>query len=273
VDEDLLQAADRLEVIGRAGVGLDNIDVAAAARRGIRVLNAPGGNTVSTAELAFGLLLAAARSIGSADRVLHGGGWDRRSFRGVQLEGHVLGVVGAGRIGTEIVRRARAFGMRVLVTDPALTPERAAGMGADVVSLEELLERSDFVTVHVPLTDATRGLIGEREIARMRPGAILVNAARGGIVDETALAGALRAGRLAAAALDVFETEPLPADHPLRGLSNVVLTPHLGAATPEAQQEVAKEIARAVRDALLSPAGGGASPTGAGNGASANPGG
>lgn len=251
VDAELLAAADALEVIGRAGVGLDNIDLQAATRRGVVVLNAPAGNTISTTELAFGLLLAAARKILTADRSIRGGDWDRRGLSGSQLCGHTLGVVGLGRIGTEMARRARAFGLTVLASDPHVDPERAEELGVRLVDLDELLSRADFVSLHLPLTDDTTGLLDAERIARMRPGAILVNAARGGLVDEAALAEALRSGRLAAAALDVFETEPLPAGHPLRDVPNLILTPHIGASTPEAQAKVATEIALAVRDALL----------------------
>ena len=251
VDADLLDAAPDLRVIGRAGVGVDNIDVEEATRRGIAVLNAPGGNTVSTAELAFGLLLAAARRIPAADRSLREGDWDRSAFRGRQLEGMRLGVIGAGRIGSEVVHRARGFGMTVVVHDPYLPSERAADLGVELLELEELLRTSDAVTLHAPLTDETRGLLGPEEIGWMKEGALLVNAARGGLVDEEALAGALRAGRLGGAAVDVYETEPLPEDSPLRDAPRLVMTPHLGAATSEAKREVALEIASAVRDALL----------------------
>lgn len=251
VDAELLETADALEVIGRAGVGVDNIDLAVATRRGIAVLNAPGGNTFSTAELALGLLVAVARRLPEADRSVREGRWERKGLRGTQLHGKTLGVVGAGRIGSEVARRARAFGMEVLVCDPYLTAERAADLGLDRVELSDLLGASDAVTLHVPLTPATRGMIGAPELARMKKGAILVNAARGGLVDEAALAEALHAGRLAGAALDVYEREPLPADSPLRAAPNVVFTPHIGAATWEAQREVSREIAGAVRDALL----------------------
>ncbi|MFQ5889135.1 MAG: phosphoglycerate dehydrogenase [Gemmatimonadota bacterium] len=251
VDEDLLARADTLEVIGRAGVGVDNIDVEAATRRGIAVLNAPGGNTVSTAELTFGLMLAVARRIVEADRAVRAGSWPRTELHGSQLRGKVLGVIGAGRIGSEVVRRGRAFGMHVLVTDPYLTTERARDLSAESVELEELLARADFVSIHAPLTESSRGMVGEAEFRLMKPEAVLVNAARGGIVDEDALAAALREGQLGGAALDVFEVEPLPADHPLRSAPRLVITPHLGAATAEAQREVAMEIAAAVRDALL----------------------
>lgn len=250
-DEELLDRASSLEVIGRAGVGLDNIDLEAATRRGIAILNAPAGNTTSTAEHAFALLLALARGIPDAAASMRAGNWERKSLKGAQLAGKTLGVVGAGRIGTEVVRRARAFGMDVLVSDPYLSATRARELGVESVPLERLLEASDYVTLHVPLVDETRHLIGAAELARMKPAAGLINAARGGIVDEAALVAALRAGDIAAAALDVFETEPLPDDDPLRHCPNLIMTPHIGASTPEAQREVAIEIARAVRDALL----------------------
>ncbi len=251
VDADLLETADTLEVIGRAGVGVDNIDLETATRRGIAVLNAPGGNTFSTAELTLALLLAVARRIPEADRSVREGRWERKRLRGVQLQGKTLGVIGAGRIGTEVARRARAFGMRVVICDPYLTPDRAADLGLERLELDELLPTADVVTLHVPLTPATERMIGARELGRMREGAILLNAARGGLVDESALAEALRERRLAGAGLDVFEEEPLPADSPLRSVPNVVFTPHIGAATLEAQREVSREISAAVRDALL----------------------
>ncbi|MGI9037615.1 MAG: phosphoglycerate dehydrogenase [Gemmatimonadota bacterium] len=250
-DAELLERAGTLEVIGRAGVGLDNIDLAEATRRGIAIINAPAGNTVSTAEHAFALLLSIARGIPAAGASMRAGAWERKAFNGAQVAGKVLGVVGAGRIGTEVVRRARAFGMHVLVTDPFLSSARADSLSVEAVTLDELLTRADFVTLHVPLTAETRYLIGADEIARMKPTASLINAARGGIVDEAALVAALEMRAIAGAALDVFEIEPLPADHPLLSCPNLVMTPHIGASTPEAQREVAIEIARAVRDALL----------------------
>src|SRR5690606_14019954 len=182
---------------------------------------------------------------------MRAGEWDRESFNGIELHGKTLGLVGAGRIGGEVARRARAFGMRVVAYDPHVNEERARALNLELASLDEVLRRADVLSLHVPLTDATTGLIGARELALLRPGAFLVNAARGGVVDEQALCDALAQGRLAGAALDVFEQEPLPADHPLRKLDNVVLTPHLGAATREAQQNVAVEIAEAVRAALV----------------------
>ena len=251
ITRESLARATRLQVIGRAGVGVDTIDVDAATDRGIAVLTAPSGNTISAAELTLALLLALVRRVPAADRSMRGGAWDRKSFTGSELYGKTLGLVGAGRIGGEVARRARAFGMRVLVYDPYLPDGRAREMEAEPVPLDDLLRRADVVSFHVPLTDATSGLVKERELSLMKPGAFLVNAARGGIVDESALVAALRAGRLAGAALDVFEQEPRPTDHPLRAMENVVLTPHLGASTAEAQQNVAVEIAEAVRAALL----------------------
>jgi D-3-phosphoglycerate dehydrogenase len=246
-----LAGADRLRVIGRAGVGVDNIDVAAATERGIAVLNAPSGNTISAAELALALLLALVRRIPAADRSMRAGEWDRKRFSGVELHGKTLGLIGAGRIGSEVARRARAFGMRVVAYDPYLSEERARELQVRRTTLDDVLGEADFITLHVPLTDATAGLIGEAAFARMKPGAFLVNAARGGVVDEDALVRALESGRLAGAALDVYAAEPLPADHPIRRLDRVVLTPHLGAATVEAQENVALEIAHAVHDALV----------------------
>ena len=251
VDVELLAHAPLLEVIGRAGVGLDNIDLDEATRRGIAVVNAPGGNIRSTTELAFGLMLAAARRIAEADRSLRDGNWDRKGLRGAQIHGKTLGVIGAGRIGSEVVRRARVFGMSVLISDPYITSQRAQDLGAEAVELEDLLERSDIISLHVPLNDSTRNLIGPAEIERMKAGAFLVNASRGGVVDETALAAALHDGTLAGAALDVYEAEPLPADSPLRTAPGLVMTPHLGASTNEAQREVALEIADAMRNALV----------------------
>lgn len=250
-DERLLAAGENLRVVGRAGVGLDNIDVDAATRRGVAVMNAPAGNTVSTAELAFALLLSAARRIPAADRSLREGRWDRKAFRGAQLSGKTLGVVGAGRIGAAVVQRARAFGMRVVVADPYMTEERASDMYVELMDLDDMLPVVDFLTLHIPLTPETKGLLDANRIRLLQPHAILVNAARGGIVDEPALAAALREGRLGAAALDVYDSEPLPPGHPLRDAPNLVLTPHLGAATSDAQREVAIEIAVAVRAALL----------------------
>ena len=246
-----LKSPGRLKVIGRAGVGVDTIDVDAATEHGIAVLNAPSGNTISAAELAFALLLALVRRVPGAAQSMKQGEWDRVRFSGTELYGKTMGLIGAGRIGGEVSRRARAFGMRVLVNDPYLNEERARTLEVELAPLDDVLRRSDVLSIHVPLTESTAGMIGEAQLAMMKPGALLVNAARGGIVDEAALARALTERRLGGAALDVFEQEPLPPDHPLRTLDNVVLTPHLGASTEEAQQNVALEIAEAVRDALV----------------------
>jgi D-3-phosphoglycerate dehydrogenase len=252
VTAELLEAAGRLKVLGRAGVGVDNIDLSAASRRGIVVLNATGGNVVSVAEHTLALILALVRHIARADASLKRGAWERRRFRGIALSGKTLGLLGVGRIGSEVAKRARPFGMRVVACDPYLSPERAEQLGIELVTLASLLREADVVSVHAPLSEETRGLIGARELALMKPTAYLVNAARGGIVDEKALAEALKAGGLAGAALDVFEKEPVPADHPLLKFENVLAVPHLGAATHEAQTSVAVEICEAVRDALVS---------------------
>jgi len=246
-----LSKAKSLRVIGRAGVGVDTIDVGAATERGIAVLTAPAGNTISAAELAFALLLALVRRVPAADRSMKSGAWDRKSFSGTELYGKTLGLVGAGRIGGEVAKRARAFGMQIIAYDPFLNAERAAAMGFDLAPLDDVLRRADVISLHVPLTEATTGLLGERELGLMKPTAVLVNAARGGIVPESVLLEFLKAKRIAGAAIDVYEDEPLPADHALRSLDNVVLTPHLGASTAEAQQNVALEIADAVRSALV----------------------
>jgi D-3-phosphoglycerate dehydrogenase len=251
VSRDALARTSRLKVIGRAGVGVDTIDVPAATEKGIAVLNAPAGNTMSAAELTFSLLMAMARRVPAADRSMKAGEWNRSALSGTQVSGKTLGLVGAGRVGGEVAARARAFGMRVLVYDPYLTEEHADHLGITRVELDEALASADFVSLHVPLTDSTRGMLGPRELSLMKSGAMLVNAARGGVVDEEALVQALKEGHLAGAALDVFAEEPLPADHPLRRLDQVILTPHLGASTGEAQREVAREIAQGVRDALL----------------------
>jgi D-3-phosphoglycerate dehydrogenase len=251
ITRESLAGSQRLRVIGRAGVGVDNIDVDAATERGIAVLNAPSGNTTSAAELAFALLLALARRVPMADRSMKDGLWDRKSLGGIELYGKTLGLVGAGRIGAAVARRAKAFGMKVVAYDPYLTAERAESLDIELGTLDGVLERADVISLHVPLTDATRNLLGVTQLRKMKPNAFLVNAARGGVVDEVALHRALTEGWIAGAALDVFAEEPPGPDHPLRSLTNVVLTPHLGAATIEAQENVAIEIAAAVRSALL----------------------
>ena len=250
ITREVLERTSSLRVIGRAGVGVDTIDVDAATERGIAVLTAPSGNTTSAAELTIALILSLARRIPAADRSMKAGEWDRKRFDGVELQGKVLGLIGAGRIGSEVARRARAFGMRIVAFDPHLADDRARSLEIELLPLAEVMRRADVISLHVPLTEATAGLIGDRELRTMRRGSFLVNAARGGVVDELALVRAIEDGHLAGAALDVFATEPLPADHPLRAMPQVVLTPHLGASTREAQQLVALEIADAVRLAL-----------------------
>src|SRR3954468_2686582 len=248
----VVNAATRLRVIGRAGVGVDNVDVEAATRRGVIVMNAPGGNTISTAEHAFSLLLSVARKIPQADALLRGGKWDRKNLEGVELFNKALGVIGMGRIGSELSRRAIAFGMRVLAFDPYLSATRARTLQVELVDeLDDLLSGADFITLHTPLTPQTHHLLDAGHLAKTKRGVRVINCARGGLVDEMALAEALRSGQVAAAALDVFETEPLPADSPLRELPNIVLTPHLGASTAEAQESVGIEIAQSIRAALL----------------------
>jgi D-3-phosphoglycerate dehydrogenase len=247
----VVAAGRDLAVIGRAGAGVDTIDVDAATERGIVVMNTPGGNTTAVAEHTLALLLALARRVPAADASLKAGRWEKSRLVGVELFGKVLGVVGLGRIGTEVARRALAFRMHVIAFDPYLTREAAERLGVESVELDELLARADFVSLHVPLTGDTRHLLGERELARLKPGARLVNCARGGLVDEAALARAIASGQVAGAALDVLEQEPPPPDHPLVRLPQVVVTPHLGAATDEAQTAVALAIAEQVADALV----------------------
>jgi len=249
VDAALIAAAPHLQVIGRAGVGVDNVDLDAATRAGITVVNAPTGNTIAAAEHTLALLMALARRVPAADASIRRGEWSRSSLQGVQLRGRMLGIIGLGKIGMAVAERARGLGMRLLGSDPYVTAEQAERRGVELVDLEQLLERSDAVTVHVPLSRATTGLIGERAIARMKLGAFVLNVSRGGIVDEPALAAALRESRLGGAGIDVFETEP-PTGSPLLDAPNTVLTPHLGASTLEAQVAVAEEIAEQVLDML-----------------------
>ncbi len=249
---EVLTPAGRLRAIVRAGVGVDTIDVAAATRQGIVVMNTPGGNTVAAAEHTIALLLALARRIPEADARLKAGQWERKALIGTQLAGKTLGIIGLGRIGREVARRAKGLDMRVVVLDPFVTATRVAELGYEAAaSLEELLPQVDFLTLHVPLSAETRGLIGEEELSLMKPTARIINVARGGVVDEQALAAALAAGTIAGAGIDVFSVEPVPPDHPLLRAPNVVLTPHLGASTVEAQETVAAEAAQLVIDYLL----------------------
>ena len=252
VTADVLNAAKKLRVVGRAGVGVDNVDVETATRRGVLVLNAPGGNTVSTAEHAFSLLLNVARKIPQADASLRNKKWNRKEFEGVELYNKTLGIIGMGRIGSELSRRGIAFGMRVVAYDPYLSAARARSLQVELVEdLDELLAAADFISLHTPLTNETRHLLDAARISKMKRGVRVINCARGGLVDEMALAHALQDRHIAAAALDVFEIEPLPDDSPLRAAPNLILTPHLGASTAEAQEGVGIEIAQSVRAALL----------------------
>jgi D-3-phosphoglycerate dehydrogenase len=249
VDAALIAAGRRLVVIGRAGVGVDNVDLEAATRAGIVVVNAPTGNTIAAAEHTLALLYAVARRIAAADASVRRGEWKRSQFNGVELRGKTLGIVGLGKIGQAIAMRARAMEMTVLAVDPFVSGEQAGHHGVELVEFEALLERSDAITLHVPLNRATSGLIGAPELARMKPGAFLLNVARGGLVDEAALAEALHAGHLGGAGIDVYEKEP-PLGSPLLGAPNTVLTPHLGASTAEAQILVAEEVAAQILDVL-----------------------
>src|SRR6266852_4760381 len=251
VTADLLTRGPKLRVIARAGTGVDNIDVHAATRRGIAVMNAPGANTVSAAEHAMGLLLAQARHIPWAAEAMRRGEWDRKRFEGTELRGKTIGIVGLGRIGGHVAQVARAFGMQVVGHDPYLSPERAAELQIKLLPLDQLLGQADVVTLHVAHTEQTHHLINAERLKLMKPTAVLVNTARGALVDEAALAEAVRAKRIRGAAIDVFAVEPLPKDAPLRQLERVILTPHLAASTAEAQERVSLEVCTAVREALV----------------------
>jgi D-3-phosphoglycerate dehydrogenase / 2-oxoglutarate reductase len=249
VDAEALAAAKRLKVVARAGVGLDNVDVKAATQAGVMVVNAPTSNIVSAAELAVALLLAAARRVPAADKSLKGGEWKRSKYTGVELYEKTVGIVGLGRIGVLVAQRLAAFGMNVIAYDPYVQAGRAAQMGVRLATLDELLRVSDFISVHLPRTPETIGLIGDEELHKVKPSVIVVNAARGGIVDEHALYTALKEGRVAGAGVDVFASEPCT-DSPLFEFENVVATPHLGASTDEAQEKAGVAVARSVRLAL-----------------------
>ena len=249
VDAEALAAAPRLKVVARAGIGLDNVDVPAATARGVMVVNAPQSNIVSAAEQAVALLLACARNIAPANAALKAGKWQRSKWTGVEVADKTVGVVGLGRIGVLFAQRMSAFGTRLLAYDPYLSPARAAQIGVRLVPLDELLRESDFISVHLPKTPETVGLIGEKELASCKPGVILVNAARGGLVDEQALAQALKSGQVGGAGIDVFATEPCTSS-PLFDFDQVVVTPHLGASTHEAQDKAGIAVARSVRLAL-----------------------
>ena len=251
VTADILSAADNLKVIGRAGTGVDNIDVPVATKKGIVVMNAAAGNSVTTAEHTISLLMSLARKIPQAHAKLKAGKWDKKSFMGVELAGKTLGVIGLGNIGKIVASRAIGLTMKVIAYDPFITKEIASKAGIELASLDEVLMQADFVTVHTPMTEETRGIIGEAAFAKMKNGVRIVNCARGGLVDEDALYQAIKSGKVAGAALDVFVKEPVPTDHPLLTLDEVVVTPHLGASTNEAQDSVAVTIAEAVSNYLL----------------------
>ncbi len=251
VDRELLDAAaPRLSVVGVASVGVDRINLADATRAGVMIVNAPTGNTIAAAEHTLALMLALLRHIPRADASLRNGEWERGKLTGRELRGKTLGIIGLGKIGKAVARRAAGFEMRVLAADPYLTQDQAAEAGARLVGLGELLVRSDVITVHTPLTAQTRGLLGRAQLEATKPGAFVLNVARGGIVDEAALADALTSGHLAGAAVDVYSSEPIASDNPLRGAPNLVLTPHLGASTSEAQDRVGLEMADQVVMAL-----------------------
>jgi D-3-phosphoglycerate dehydrogenase len=240
VTAEILAAAVKLKVIGRAGTGVDNIDLAAATRRGVVVMNAPGGNSVSVAEHTLALLLSLARSIAEASSSVRAGKWEKKKFSsGRELLGKTLGVIGTGNIGALVVQRAKAFGMQVIAYDPFLSNDAATKMGVELTGLAEIFVRADAITLHVPLTEQTKNMVGAVQLASMKQGALLVNCARGGLVDEKALADSLKSKHLGGAALDVFETEPPPADHPLFSCENFIGTPHLAGSTEDAQEKVA----------------------------------
>lgn len=239
VTADIINAGTRLKVIGRAGSGVDNIDVQAATKRGIVVMNAAAGNSVTTGEHTLAMMMSLARKIPQAHSSMKAGKWEKKKFMGLELRGKTLGIVGFGNIGKIVAQGAGGLGMKVLAFDPFLSKEVAARMGVEVVAFDEICTRSDFVTVHTPLTEETRGIIGESAFAKMKDGVRIINCARGGLVDETALFNAIKSGKVAAAALDVFSSEPPPADLPLLSLDEVIVTPHLGASTAEAQDQVA----------------------------------
>ena len=251
VTADVIARAERLRVIGRAGIGVDNVDVPAATARGIAVMNTPEGNNVTTAEHAIALLVSLARHVPQATASMKAGQWEKNKFTGLELYNRTLGLVGCGNIGRIVAQRAQGLGMRVIAHDPYMPAEMAAKLDVELVSLDELLARADAISLHVPKTKDTTGMIGREALAKVKPGVLLVNAARGGIVDEAALLEALESGRVGGAALDVFAEEPPPKDHPLVNHPRVICTPHLGAATEQAQLNVAVAVAEQVRDFLL----------------------
>ncbi|RMD94775.1 MAG: phosphoglycerate dehydrogenase, partial [Calditrichaeota bacterium] len=251
LDRELLQRGRRLKVVVRGGVGVDNIDLAAASELGIAVANTPGANTVATAELTLALMLALSRNVCAAQASLARGEWNRGAFRGVELFRKVLGIIGLGRIGRAVAERARAFGMDVMAYDPFLTEQAFVKAGVARVALETIFQRSDFISLHVPLTSKTRAIIDRQAIDQMKPGVRIINCARGGLADENALAEALEQGKIAGVALDVYAKEPPAKNHPLIGHPKVIALPHLGAYTFEAQDKVAEEVAEVITDFLI----------------------
>lgn len=250
VDQAVIDRAERLKIVGRAGTGVDNVDLDAATRRGIIVMNTPGGNTISTAEHTIAMFLALSRNIAQADASLRAGAWKRKDYIGTELYDKTVGIVGLGRVGREVAERLKGFRMQTIAFDPIVSTEEARKMQIELVSLDDLITRSDYITVHTPLTEQTRHLISKQQLEKCRSGVRIVNCARGGILDEAALYDALKSGKVAGAALDVFEKEP-PENNPLLTLPTVIVTPHLGASTEEAQEKVAVQIAQQVRNALL----------------------
>ncbi len=250
VTRPVLEAARQMVVVGRAGVGVDNVDLDAATERGVVVVNAPQGNTVAAAEHTLALLLALARHLPAADASMRAGKWDRKTFIGTEVRGKALGVVGLGKIGSEVARRAVGMEMRVLAFDPFVPEERAKSIGVESVDFDQLIAQSDFITVHPPLTATTTGMIGAEQIAKMKDGVRLINVARGGIIDEAALADGVKAGKIAGAAIDVFTDEPIRPDNPLLGDPRIITTPHLGASTAEAQERVALDVAEQIVEIL-----------------------
>ncbi|MDA7665144.1 phosphoglycerate dehydrogenase [Verrucomicrobia bacterium] len=240
-----------LKVVGRAGVGVDNVDVESATQRGIVVMNTPGGNTISTAELTFAMLMALARKIPQAHMSMSNKEWNRKAFSGTELYNKTLAILGLGRIGTEVAKRAQAFGMHVLAFDPYLSPSRAKAIQVEIATLDAIYAKADFITVHMPMTDETRGMINEDAFAKMKKGMRILNCARGGIVQEEDLVEAVKSGIIAGAAIDVYSKEPLDANHPFREIPEIITTPHLGASTQEAQQNVGIEIGESISSYLL----------------------
>jgi D-3-phosphoglycerate dehydrogenase len=251
VDRAMLQAAPKLKLVGRAGVGVDNVDLDAATERGVVVMNAPDGNTIATAELTLGLMLALARHIPAAHNSLAGGQWERKAYMGTELRNKTLGIVGFGRVGRAVAKRALAFEMRVIAHDPFLPGDAGQALGVEMVALDDLYARADYITLHALANDENRHMINAASITRMKKGVRIVNAARGALIDEAALAAAIKEGKVAGAALDVYNEEPPEPGNPLIGLPGVIDTPHLGASTVEAQDEVAVQIAQQVLDALI----------------------